>query len=142
MLSDGTDGAARPTAGTLGGVCAAALRDYGRRWGLLGSGWLLAVLFWGLLFVTQCVAGYGTAIVVDLVFGFGLDAIGFGFLSRNGVAALLNLPLNGGVIVGLAGLHLAVARREVPRGRRRGGSRGPFPRCGGRGGGGGRPCAG
>ena len=118
-LSDGLDGAARPTAGTLGGVFAAALRDYRRRWGLLGSGWLLAALFWGLLFVTQCVAGYGTAIVADMGFGIGLDAIGFGFLAY-GVAALLNLPLNGGVIVGLAGLHLAVARREVPKGRRRG----------------------
>ena len=118
-LSDGTDGAARPTAGTLVGVFAAAARDYRRRWGLLISGTLLAGLFWGLLFVTQCVAAYGTAVVTDMAFGFGLDALGFGFLAY-GVAALLNLPLNGGVIVGLAGLHLAVARREVPKGRRRG----------------------
>ena len=118
-LSDGVDGAARPTAGTLGGVFAAAFRDYGRRWGLLTSGTLLAGLFWGLLFVTQCVAAYGTAVVTDMAFGFGLDALGFGFLAY-GVAALLNLPLNGGVIVGLAGLFLAVARREVPGGRRRG----------------------
>ena len=102
-------------------IAAAARRDWKRRWLLLGAGALSVPLLYALLFGTQCLLGAGVAVLAKHVFGFrALEGEIFGFMLGYGLGALAALPLNVGAFLGLAGLHLAAARGQLPRGRTRG----------------------
>ena len=102
-------------------IAAAAGRDWKRRWLLLGAGALSVPLLYALLFGTQCLLGAGVAVLAVTVFDFRrMEGEIFGFLFGYGLGALAALPLNVGAFLGLAGLHLAAARGQLPRGRARG----------------------
>ena len=112
-------GGGRPTGVTLGAVLRAAGRDWRRRGPLLTGGCLLAALFWCLLFVTQVSLALGAGWAAGVTAG-GQESLG-AFLVVYGLAALAAYPVNCAVPLGLAGLHLAAVRDELPRGGRGGG---------------------
>ena len=107
----------RPTDAALFSLVRVAWQGWRRRWLLLGSSVFGAVLLWVTLFLTQVLLGFAAIWIAETLLsagemGGGMFGVGYG------LGALAALPLNAATPLGLAALHLAVARGEVPRGAR------------------------
>ena len=119
-LGGGATAEGRASGATLGGVFMAALRDYAAHWWLLPGSVLGAMLLWIMLFVSQVLLGIGAIFVSEPILGRWGDLEPLGFFFGYGLGALAALPINAAVPLGLANLHLAVARGTLPRGGRGG----------------------
>ena len=117
-LTDPADPTAddRPVATTLGGVFAAAGRDWLRCWLLVHGSVLAAIVLWCTLFFSQVLLGVGLLFLAeetDLLRRNEELAFFFGY----GLGALMAFPINCATPLGLAALYLAAVRRRLPRGR-------------------------